>query len=147
MISNILVAVDGSDHAERAIELAADIAAKYGATLHLINVIESAELPNQLRRFAESEHLSGGESQIYETIARQILDEAAERARNHGAEKITPVIGRGDVAEQILSYAKDNGIDFLVVGSRGLSGFKSMLLGSVSHKVSTLAPCTCVTVR
>lgn len=147
MITNILVAVDGSDHAERAVELAGDIAGKYGAALHLINVIESGELPASLRRFAESEHLRGTESQVYEAIARQILDEAAERARAHGAAKITPVIGRGDVAEQIVSYANDNAIDFLVVGSRGLSDFKSLLLGSVSHKVSTLAPCTCVTVR
>lgn len=48
---------------------------------------------------------------------------------------------QGDPAKQILQYAKDTNQEMIIIGSRGLSGIKEMLLGSVSHKVAQLANC------
>ena len=144
---NILVAVDGSDHATSALELASDIAAKYGATLHVFNAIESTELPKALRRYAESEHIEGSTPRIYTVIAERLLDTAAAEARELGVETVKPVIRNGDPAQQIVDYAKEAKIDMIVMGSKGLSDIQGLMLGSVSHKVSHLAPCTCVTVR
>jgi len=144
---NILVALDGSDHATSALELASDIAAKYGATLHLINAIESAKLPEALHRYAKSEHIEGSAPRIYDVIAERLLDTAGAKAREMGVNDVKPVIRNGDPAQQIVDYAKEAKIDMVVMGSKGLSDIQGLLLGSVSHKVSHLAPCTCVTVR
>jgi len=144
---NILVALDGSAHAMSALELASDIAAKYGATLHLINAIESTELPDALRRYAESEHIEGSAQRIYQSIAERILEAASVRAKEMGVKKVKPVVRNGDPARQIVGYAEEAKIDMIVMGSKGLSDFRGLLLGSVSHKVSHLSPCTCVTVR
>lgn len=144
---NILVALDGSDHATSALELASDIAAKYGATLHLIYAIESGELPEALRRYADSEHIEGSAPRVYDVIAERLLETACARAKEMGVTEMKPVIRNGDPAQQIVGYAKEAKIDMIVMGSKGLSDIQGLLMGSVSHKVSHLAPCTCVTVR
>ena len=57
------------------------------------------------------------------------------------------VVKQGDPAKCILAAIDEESADFVVMGSRGLSDLKGLLMGSVSHKVSHLAPCTCVTVK
>lgn len=147
MIKKILVALDGSDYASKALDFAIDIAAKHDADMHLINVVELTDLPDSLRRFAEAEHISGSSTQIYDVIAQGVLEDGAARAKESGVKTVKPVILHGDAVEQIVEYAKGTSIDMIAVGSRGLSDFKSLLLGGVSHKLSTLAPCTCMIVR
>ena len=144
---NILAAVDGSDHATSALELASDIAAKYGAALHVINAIQSTGLPEALRRYAESEHIEGSNPRVYTIVAERLLETAAAEAKELGVKTVKTVIRNGDPAQQIVDYAKEAKIDMIVMGSKGLSDIQGMMLGSVSHKVSHLAPCTCVTVR
>lgn len=61
-IEKVLVAVDGSDHAQKAVALAADIAAKHGADLLLVHVLLRQELPRDLQRIAEAEHLTEKDS-------------------------------------------------------------------------------------
>ncbi|MCG8545738.1 MAG: universal stress protein, partial [Alphaproteobacteria bacterium] len=56
-------------------------------------------------------------------------------------------IGEGNPTDEIVAYARDNGIDLIVIASRGLSDFRGLLLGSVSHKVVQLAECPCLVVR
>jgi len=53
----------------------------------------------------------------------------------------------GDPAGRIVEAARKRGADLIVIGSRGLGDLQGMLLGSVSHKVAQLAPCTCIIVR
>ena len=60
-INKVLVAIDGSNHAAKAVALAADIAAKYGAELVLLHVLLRQELPRDLQRIAEAEHLVSGD--------------------------------------------------------------------------------------
>ena len=62
-------------------------------------------------------------------------------------QKIETALEDGDPAEANLRVAKGRGVDMVVLGSRGLSDAKGLLLGSVSHKVAHLAECTCVTVK
>ena len=144
---NIVVALDGSDHATSALELASDIASKYGATLHVLSAIEHSDLPEPLREFAESEHIEGSDLRVYDLIAERIVNDASARAKAIGVKEVKTTVRNGDAAKAIVSYAKDNDVDMIVMGSRGLSDIEGLLLGSVSHKVNHLAPCTCVTVR
>ena len=57
------------------------------------------------------------------------------------------VTGSGDAASAILAAAEEEGADLIVMGSRGLGAFRSLLVGSVSQKVSHLADCSCITVK
>jgi len=76
-----------------------------------------------------------------------MLDAASEEAKELGVKDVKLVVRNGDPARQTVDYAKDAKVDMIVMGSKGLSDIQGLLLGSVSHKVSHLAPCTCVTVR
>jgi nucleotide-binding universal stress UspA family protein len=147
MFKTILVPIDGSDHAEKAVSVAADLAGKYGATLHIITVMDSTELAPALHRFAEAEHISGAEAQVATYISDRFVERAREIAQEGGAPSIETFVSMGNVQEKILEYAKKTGADLIVMGSRGLSDLKGLMLGSISHKVANSAPCTVITVR
>jgi len=148
MFKTILVSTDGSEHAEKAMEFAANIAASYKAKLVLLHVIPTTEVPEDLKRFANLEHIEGSPSYVrYKYVAEGIMREATEKAAECGAEDIETVFADGDAATAIIKEAKERQVDMIVLGSRGLSKLKGLLMGSVSRKVSELAPCTCVTVK
>ena len=172
MIKTILVPTDGSEHAKKAVTLAADIAAKYGAHLVLFHVM-SAESPSEDQlRMARAEHITTGGSkasvppvpegrfpastifgqgddklEVRQFLAESILAEAKRSARDQGAEDVRCVIEDGDPVKQILKYAEAQSANLIVMGCRGLSDLKGLLMGSVSHKISQLSPCSCVTVK
>jgi len=170
MLTTILVPTDGSDHAGKALTLAADIAGKYGAKVVLLHVLLRGEPEADLRRMAEVEHLierpkspppgpsrdplamssspePGLSGLVLERIGRQILDSAERQLAEAGVAEVTTRIADGDPARMILDCADEVGASLIVMGSRGLGTLKGLLLGSVSQKVSQLAPCACMTVR
>lgn len=174
MFKTILVAVDGSDHALKAVELASDIAAKYDARMVLLHVLLPDSEPEELLRLAEIEGLSTEarselkriESMprlmasagvgfvqlpvprhLLEDIGRHIQESSKRAAERKGVKKISLAMETGDPAKRILESAKREDADLIVVGSRGLSDLKGLFLGSVSHKVSQHATCTCITVK
>jgi nucleotide-binding universal stress UspA family protein len=164
MILNVLVPTDGSDHAGKAVTLAADIAEKYGAQLILLHVLMRDEQPEALHKLAASEfHFRTNDQtgksawsspydkdlphEVLAAIGERILDDAEGIARGKGVEKIHRVLEDGEPVGAILACAKQSESNLIVMGNRGLSDLKGLLVGSVSHKVSHLAECTCVTVR
>ena len=72
---------------------------------------------------------------------------ATEIVEKQGLDVAGSEVVVGSAANEILEFADRHNIDGIVMGSRGLSDFKGLLLGSVSHKVGHLAKCTCITVR
>lgn len=169
MIKTILTATDGSHHAVKALELASDLAGKYGAKLVILHVMGRGDVPTELVHMAEAEHVvdpptpdaslpraavgragskySGETRQIHAYIGESILHEAEKVASSKGLKDIERVMAGGDAAHRILETAENKQADMIVIGSRGLSNLKSLLVGSVSHKVSHLATCTCVCVK
>ncbi len=162
MIKRLLIPLDGSDSANVALDVGADIAAKYDATLKIIHVglrqptghmdlYKAAE-----RSFGEAEREGGWTSdhknwprhlQVLDHMGHMILKEGEGRAMSRGASAIETDIDWGSESERILHHAKHPPVDMIVMGSRGASPLEGYFLGSVSHKVFHLAPCTCVTVR
>ncbi|MEM3462537.1 MAG: universal stress protein [Candidatus Bathyarchaeia archaeon] len=137
MFAKILVPIDGSPHADKAIRYAADLSKRYGSRLILLHVI-----PVRVYAFAEvgavlSEDVEEGE---------EILRRGMELARSLGAEA-DQRLRRGIPAEEILRAAEEEKVDLIAIGSRGLSGVKAFLLGSVSDKVSHHAKCPVFIVR
>ena len=148
MAQTILAATDGSDHAGRAVTMAAALAGVYDAKLILLHVlpdIVNENIPKHVEKFVEFERLDPGE--VLNAVADSIIREAEQIAKEHGAKDIETVVASGSASKEILRVADSYSADFIVVGSRGLGDLQGLLLGSVSHKVSHLAKQTCITVR
>jgi len=150
MVETILVPTDGSDHADKAVAFAGDIASKYGAAIILLHVLTNSgrgRVPNEMRELMRLEYVRITEFDIRQAGANELLHNTEIQARKHGATEIEQVIEEGDPARRILACAKARGADLIVMGSRGLGDLQGLLLGSVSRKVGHLAKCTCITVR
>ena len=85
--------------------------------------------------------------ELLKRVGDFILDHAEKIAHGEGAAKIAKAVGDGNPATAILERAEQDVVDLVILGSRGLSDLKGLLVGSVSHKVSHLAECTCVSVK
>lgn len=144
---NILVALDGSDHAMKALELGVQLEDKFDATLHILSVYRHYghfESSHSLVRPREG--LSAPDDALKQ-IAKEIVEMGMARAKDMGATGVKGVVKRGKPSRVILDYAKEHPIDCIVMGKRGIGDGGGGLLGSVSDRVSTLAPCTCITVK
>ena len=122
------------------VTLAVDMAAKYGANLHVLHVVRDMQLPAQMIRFTDER------DDILRQIAETIVHEAETRATKKGAKKVRTAIGGGGPAGAVIDYAKRKKIDLVVLGTRGLGKVKAMLLGSVSRKITDLGNMTCLIV-
>jgi nucleotide-binding universal stress UspA family protein len=141
-MKRILVATDGSDHALSAAQLAAELAAGMGAELHVLAVAHhDRSEEDELRKFAKIEHLEGGIGNAALEIAKGHVEHVQRAAKASGAKTIKTAVGSGDATEEIIAYIKNNAVDAIVVGRRGRSRIAGLLLGSVSQKLATLAPC------
>ncbi len=147
MFKKIVVPVDGSEHALEAVDAAVDLAGKYDSEIYLVNVSRRAKYTGDIDRFAQSEYRQAGSSFVTDELAKNILENARTRARQAGKADPKFELREGNVARSIVDFAKEVKADCIVMGSRGLGDIDSMLLGSVSHKVSSLASCTVVVVR
>lgn len=149
MYKKILVAVDGSEHSKLAVSAAAEIAKSFGASLVIMHVMKRAgsdRIPEELKELSRIEHILVTEADALSNVADAIVGRAKDAAGSAGVDAIVTTIDVGNPADQILHYCKNNNVDLIVMGRRGLSDMASLFLGSVSHKVAQLAPCACLTV-
>jgi nucleotide-binding universal stress UspA family protein len=138
----IFVATDGSAGANRAVDTAAALAKTSGADLTILTIggtVTGAEL----RKLADA---AGDLSRTMEATADKVLAQARKRALRIGARSVTLQTGWGDPAETIIDAVKRGKADTLVVGRRGRGRLSGLLLGSVSQKLASLAPCVVVVV-
>jgi nucleotide-binding universal stress UspA family protein len=148
MVSHVLVAVDGSSHADRAVEFAADLAIKYEADLTILNVVSHAStVPLALGAYAELEGLYAESRSVLQTAGERIVESASESARGLGVATLSTAVELGSPAQTICETAKEIGADVVVMGRRGLGDFSGLFLGSVTHKVAHTADCTVITVK
>ncbi len=148
MIKKVLVAVDGSEHSLKAVDYAIDVALKYGSEMYLLHVIDKVEIPEELKKYASVEKIEDPpEYLVFNEIGNRILKQMEEKARESGIKKVHAVVQEGDPAEKITAFARDNDVDWIFMGSRGLGGVKGLLMGSVSNKVCHLTDSTCITVK
>jgi len=175
-MDHILVALDGSAHSEKALDLAADLGETYQAELLLAHVLSSAPLSVAEQNMAAAEyadelaqwttrhakpatgdikghdhkllmHYSGLARHFREMVGQRLIASAKQRLSDRKLDLIQMLLADGDPTPTILHLAKDHSVDAIVMGSRGLGDIQGFLLGSVSHKVSHLAECTCITVK
>jgi nucleotide-binding universal stress UspA family protein len=151
MSKKFLVAIDGSDHGWKALDLATDLAKDSGAEVVVLHVVPFEPIPRGLERFAEVEGVPVEEERAryhyVKTIGDRITGEAETRARRNGLERVSTQVAEGNPTDMIVTTAKSEGVDMIFLGSRGLSNVTGLMMGSVSHKTMHLAPCTCVVVQ
>jgi len=137
MFERIVLAVDGSEPAQRAVPVAADIASKYGSEVIAIHVVE--------------QQLGRGGPIAYDTTeeASRVADDAARSLKDAGvsarAEARAALAGRA--AQEIMDLATSEDAGLIVIGSRGMSDWQGLLVGSVAHKVLHLSSVPVLIVR
>ena len=148
MFKKILVAVDGSEHALRAARVAAEMAAQSeGAAISLLTVSRQYKVSPQLKQYLKLENLMGEPKYVLDEMTNYIISEAKKIAVDAGVKDVKTYIREGKPSRTIVDFANDHDMDLIVLGCRGVGEVEAFLLGSVSHKVSSLAKCTCVIVR
>ena len=151
MIKKILAAIDGSDHAWKALNLATDMAKLHQAKLVILHVVPEQDISEAIRQFADAEHVPLEEERARYRDARTLGDSLTRWAeawvRSNGLTAVSAQTAEGKPADVILKIAKSETADTIVLGGRGVGYVSGMLLGSVSHKVANLADVTCVVVK
>ena len=138
--SRIVVPFDGSEQSKKAVETAVTIA-KQDKSIEL-NVITVVDVP--LSRYYGSHSYntdSAREIELAELSAAKEALSVLEESLKSIPNKSKTFLLEGNPAATIVDFIKENDVDLVVMGSRGLSGFKEMFLGSVSHNVVQKSPC------
>jgi nucleotide-binding universal stress UspA family protein len=143
-IHRILVPVDFSEHSEYAFEQAIGLAKTFGAELHLLHCYQLFPVGAA----AASYDLMIPES--YERAVRESVTTSLSRWREKASAQGIPAEKhvRADIpAHGIIALAEELPADLIVMGTRGLTGFQHVLLGSVAERTVRLAPCPVLTVK
>jgi nucleotide-binding universal stress UspA family protein len=137
MFSRILVAVDGSREGGKTVPVAVDLAGKYGSAVRVVHVREHGRY--------EGDDVDLGPGGAPEDIVAAVKDVFAAS----GIEADTEIrrVKPGDTPEQIVEVAREFDADLIVMGTRGMTEWKSLLLGGVANKVIHHATCPVLLVR
>jgi nucleotide-binding universal stress UspA family protein len=144
--SKILVAIDGSQASMDAADYAIEMTKKDGAQLIALNVIH---IPlSSYGLITPKDELKHPKERQEMLEAKQLFDKLIQSAKQNNVELKTEVIdSQMSVEGAIVEYAESQGVDLIVIGTRGRSGFKKMLLGSVASGVVTYATCPVMVVK
>ena len=155
----ILVPVDGSVHALKALRIACDLGEKYGGHIVLLHVLVPGRKARRILALPIAERLpadvvsqlQGAKSRVPEATLRmvgdRILKDAARRSRRRGLDTEILPIGAGNPVECILVAARRTRANTIVMGCRGLNDAQARGFGSVSREVFQKASCTCISVK
>ena len=141
-MQHIMVATDGSEGADRAIDVAAGIASAMGGNLSVLTVGGNLS-SDEMRQLARAERDVGD---ALEALSNEIVRRAKDRAQRIGVSTVKMQVAWGDAAEAIIEAVRRERVDAIVIGRRGRGRLAGLLLGSVSQKVASLAPCIVIVV-
>ncbi|WP_435347370.1 universal stress protein [Haloarchaeobius sp. HRN-SO-5] len=138
MYDRILFPTDGSEPADSVLDYALQIASEHGATLHVLNVVDTSQ--DSLTRVREDV------VDVLEQEGNEIVDEAAERVSERGI-SVVPEVVQGDPYTSIVEYSDRVGADLIVMPTHGRHGLERFLLGSVTERVINSAEVPVVVVN
>ena len=145
-VTRILVPTDFSEPSDAALEYAATLAGRLGASLHLLHVFEDP-------------YLSGGAfaAEMYAPVPEDLREALLTEAKRELEDRLAKLEARhveasadvytGPTARAIADYARTHELDLIVMGTHGRGGMAHLLLGSVAERVVRTAPCPVLTVR
>jgi universal stress protein A len=142
-INNVLFPTDFSDLSVAALPLAMDLAAKYGAKLHCLYVVEEPQIYSSLEMGSVAIPTSGELKESAQARMEKFSQELLADSPHGYSSKV--VIGRA--ATEVVNYAKEVGADMIVMATHGYSGVKHVMLGSTTEDVLRHASCPVLSVR
>jgi nucleotide-binding universal stress UspA family protein len=142
-IQRIAVAIDGSACGANALDMAIDLARRYGASLRILSVAPVHPMYVSPTEPWVATQVLESESGRYQ----QIVQAAVAKAEAEGLSSVTGVCLEGVVVDELLMHLERHPTDLLVLGSRGLSTARRILLGSVSESVLHHVNCPVLIVR
>lgn len=143
--SKIMIAIDGSDHSFRAAEYALEVAKSFRSQLYAVTVTSVPE-PYHLKQ----EDVLNKSREMADNMndAKTWLENFKQDVKKDNIEfKAELISSHRPVDYVILEYAEENNVDLIVVGTRGRSGFKKLLLGSTASSVVSYAHCPVMVVK
>ena len=144
-IRNILAPTDFSHHAGRAVRYAAELAEKFGATLHLLHVMPEVIAPigpdPSLVTALPAEYYRQAEADSLAALGKIVDPSWATPAG------VETAVDWGDAVDGVTSYARDHAIDLVVIATHGRTGLSHILLGSVAERIVRESPCPVLTIR
>ena len=140
MFKKILVPVDGSENSLKALDLAIELQKQCKAELNILSVYREHKLWNASISMID-EKLTGSADDAMEQFAKEVAQNSKNYAIERGVDNLHSFYMGGGPSRMILKFSKDHNIDLIILGSRGISDSEKYLLGSVSHKVTSMAQC------
>ncbi len=127
IITSILVPIDGSDHAEKALDYALNMAEKHDAKVEILTVVDEVKTsPDWAREYSEKLKEQG------EEVLAKTFSKAVKQKPNI---KISKRLAEGYTSEKILECAENGHHDLIIMGNRGMGLVRSLVLGGVSSRV------------
>ncbi|HET7392032.1 MAG TPA: universal stress protein [Nitrososphaeraceae archaeon] len=148
--SKVLVAIDGSDHSMKAAEYAIDIARDNIAQLIGLTVLDISKVGYAASAFIASPMYGLDKLERKRKEAHDWLDKVGKltsQKANNDVQFKPQIEESMSVAGTIVDFAENQNIDLIVVGSRGQSSFRKLLLGSVASTVVTYATCPVLVIK
>ena len=142
MVKHILVPYDGSDPANRAFEFALELAKLYNSRITIISCVAIHVHVDPVFATAELETL-----RLQKEDAFKVISKLEPKLKELNISYKTEVLEAISITEVLVSYIESHDVDLVVMGSRGLGGFKKLLLGSVASGVSQHSKCPVLIVK
>ncbi len=150
LFKKILCPTDFSEPSYKALKAADELAKEFSSELLLIHVLEPAQLYPAVTGFAYGGPASG--RYVPSEITSDIENNAAESLKMTLEEKISKEVNakkellKGNAAEEIARYAEKNDVSAIIMGTHGFTGWKHLIIGSVTEKVVRLSRCPVITI-
>jgi nucleotide-binding universal stress UspA family protein len=137
MIDTVVIATDGSESVRRAVDVSLDLAARFGADVHALYVLEESEVESAPDEVRDELHAA------LEERGEDAVDDVARTAE----QSVTTAVREGRPTAEISQYARDVDADVVATGTRGRHGENRFLIGSVAERVVRTCPVPVLTVR
>ncbi|MCP3888959.1 MAG: universal stress protein [Desulfobulbaceae bacterium] len=147
-ITKVVTPVDFSDNSKLIAESSAYLAGKFGASMHLVFVVQNFEdysgffVPQMTLPSLEGELVESAEIKM-----ASFCKEIEEYCTKAGVDTLTYKVLMGDVGEKISDYASEVEADLIVMGTHGYKGLEKIMFGSVADKVVRSASCPVMTIN
>jgi nucleotide-binding universal stress UspA family protein len=154
LIKKILVAIDGSEHADKALDFALDLAEKSDVEIVILNVFQEPIIVYPGEQFTYpvtypiTYSIMPDFTEKVKEAHKKILSEALKKVRKLRPDlKVSTELKEGRPSDKIVETAKEGNFDIIVMGHRGLGKIKEFFLGSVSDRVADEAQCPVLIVK